>query len=62
MTTTPRGEIPSGKTGERESLTETRDPGTPAVALVTARAARGLDADLPVLLAAFAAAGAHAEI
>ena len=35
---------------------------TTAVALVTARAARGLDADLPVLLAAFAAAGAHAEI
>lgn len=35
---------------------------TPAVALVTARAARGLDLDLPALLAAFAAAGAHAEI
>jgi glutathione synthase/RimK-type ligase-like ATP-grasp enzyme len=34
----------------------------PAVALVTARAARGLDEDMPPLLAAFAAAGAHAEI
>ncbi|HEX4389051.1 MAG TPA: hypothetical protein VH109_10540 [Steroidobacteraceae bacterium] len=33
-----------------------------AVALVTARAARGLDEDMPPLLAAFAAAGAHAEI
>jgi glutathione synthase/RimK-type ligase-like ATP-grasp enzyme len=36
--------------------------GTPAVALVTCRAARGLDEDLPPLLAAFAAAGASAEI
>ena len=35
---------------------------TTAVALVTARAARGLDGDLPVLLAAFAAAGVQAEI
>ena len=34
----------------------------PAVALVTARAARGLDEDMPPLLAAFAAAGALAEI
>ena len=33
-----------------------------AVALVTARAARGLDEDLPLLLTAFAAAGANAEI
>ncbi len=32
------------------------------VALVTARAARGLDEDMPPLQAAFAAAGAHAEI
>ena len=35
---------------------------TAAVALVSARAARGLDEDMPPLLAAFAAAGAHAEI
>jgi hypothetical protein len=35
---------------------------TAAVALVTARAARGLDEDLPPLVAAFGAAGAHAEI
>ncbi|HYM27245.1 MAG TPA: hypothetical protein VET66_03800 [Steroidobacteraceae bacterium] len=34
----------------------------PAVALVSARAARGLDDDMPPLLAAFAAAGATAEI
>jgi O-ureido-D-serine cyclo-ligase len=34
----------------------------PAVALVTCRAARGLDEDMPPLLAAFAAAGASAEI
>ncbi len=33
-----------------------------AVALVSARAARGLDEDLPPLLAAFAVAGAQAEI
>ncbi len=33
-----------------------------AVALVSARAARGLDEDMPPLLAAFAAAGAQAEI
>jgi len=33
-----------------------------AVALVSARAARGLDADMPPLLAAFGAAGVHAEI
>jgi glutathione synthase/RimK-type ligase-like ATP-grasp enzyme len=32
------------------------------VALVSARAARGLDEDMPPLLAAFAAQGAHAEI
>jgi hypothetical protein len=36
--------------------------GTPGVALVTCRAARGLDEDLPLLLRAFAAAGASAEI
>ena len=35
---------------------------TAAVALVSARAARGLDADMPPLLAAFAAAGAQAEV
>jgi hypothetical protein len=35
---------------------------TAAVALVTARAARGLDEDLPLLVTAFAAAGARAEI
>ena len=34
----------------------------PAIALVSARAARGLDEDMPPLLAAFAGAGAHAEI
>jgi O-ureido-D-serine cyclo-ligase len=34
----------------------------PAIALVTARASRGLDEDMPPLLAAFAAAGADAEI
>lgn len=34
----------------------------PAIALVSARAARGLDEDMPPLLAAFAAAGAHPEI
>jgi len=34
----------------------------PAVALVSARAARGLDEDLPILVAAFTAAGAQAEI
>ena len=33
-----------------------------AIALVTARAARGLDEDMPPLLAAFASAGAQAEI
>jgi glutathione synthase/RimK-type ligase-like ATP-grasp enzyme len=33
-----------------------------AVALVSARAARGLDEDMPPLLAAFSAAGVHAEI
>jgi glutathione synthase/RimK-type ligase-like ATP-grasp enzyme len=35
---------------------------TRSIALVTARAARGLDADMPPLIAAFAAAGAKAEI
>jgi len=35
---------------------------TPAVALVTARAARALDEDLAPLAAALAAAGAHAEV
>jgi glutathione synthase/RimK-type ligase-like ATP-grasp enzyme len=35
---------------------------TRRVALVSARAARGLDADMPPLLAAFAAAGAEAQI
>jgi hypothetical protein len=34
----------------------------PAIALVSARAARALDEDLPPLLSAFAAAGAQAEI
>jgi hypothetical protein len=34
----------------------------PAIALVSARAARGLDEDMPPLLEAFAAAGADAEI
>ena len=34
----------------------------PAIALVSARAAHGLDSDMPPLLAAFAAAGAEAEI
>lgn len=34
----------------------------PAVALVSARAARDLDEDLPPLVTAFAAAGGHAEI
>jgi O-ureido-D-serine cyclo-ligase len=49
--------------GEHASLIKTRDfVGTPVVALVTARAARGLDEDLPLLLTAFAAAGAAAEI
>jgi glutathione synthase/RimK-type ligase-like ATP-grasp enzyme len=37
-------------------------PGTPAVALVSARAARALDEDLPPLLVAFNAAGARCEI
>jgi O-ureido-D-serine cyclo-ligase len=36
--------------------------GTPGVALVTCRAARGLDEDLPLLLTAFEAVGASAEI
>ena len=36
--------------------------GTPAVALVSCRAARGLDEDMAPLLAAFTAAGAYAEI
>lgn len=35
---------------------------TPRIALVSARRARGLDEDMPPLLAAFAAAGAAAEI
>jgi glutathione synthase/RimK-type ligase-like ATP-grasp enzyme len=35
---------------------------SPRVALVSTRAARDLDEDMPPLLAAFAAAGAHAEI
>ena len=49
--------------GKRGSLSKTRDfVGARAVALVTARAARDLDEDLPPLVAAFAAAGAHAEI
>ena len=33
-----------------------------AIALVSARAARALDEDMPPLLAAFSAAGVHAEI
>lgn len=42
---------------------KTRDfLGTPAVALVSCRAARGLDEDLPPLMSAFAAAGVRAEI
>jgi glutathione synthase/RimK-type ligase-like ATP-grasp enzyme len=50
-------------TGKRVSLSKMRDfVGAPAVALVTARAARGLDADLPLLVTAFAAAGAHAQV
>ena len=36
--------------------------GTPRVALVSCRAARGLDEDLPLLLTAFEAGGASAEI
>jgi glutathione synthase/RimK-type ligase-like ATP-grasp enzyme len=44
-------------------IIKTRDfSGAPGVALVSARAADGLDPDMPPLLAAFAAAGAHAEI
>lgn len=35
---------------------------TPAIALVSARAAHGLDPDMPPLLAAFAAAGVQAEV
>jgi O-ureido-D-serine cyclo-ligase len=63
VTAAPPHEISLATADERESRTKTRDfVGTPAVALVTARAARGLDGDLPVLLAAFAAAGAQAEI
>jgi O-ureido-D-serine cyclo-ligase len=37
-------------------------PGAPALALVSARAARALDEDLPPLVAAFAAAGWRAEV
>ena len=37
-------------------------PGTPAVALVSARAARAEDEDLPPLVAAFSAAGVQVEI
>jgi O-ureido-D-serine cyclo-ligase len=62
-TALPPREISPGTTEEREPFDKTQDfAGTPAVALVTARAARGLDGDLPVLLAAFAAAGAQAAI
>jgi glutathione synthase/RimK-type ligase-like ATP-grasp enzyme len=60
---TPPHEITPAITAERASLTKTRDlVRTPAVALVSARAARDLDEDLPILITAFAAAGAHAEI
>jgi glutathione synthase/RimK-type ligase-like ATP-grasp enzyme len=63
VTATPPPGTSLGGTGERESLTRRRDvAGAPAIALVTARAARELDEDLPLLLAAFTAAGAHAEI
>ena len=63
ITALPPREISPGTTEERESFDKTQDfAATPAVALVTARAARGLDGDLPALVAAFAAAGACAEI
>jgi len=46
-----------------EPVGKTRNfAGTPRVALVTCRAARGLDEDMPPLLAAFDAVGASAEI
>jgi O-ureido-D-serine cyclo-ligase len=63
VTPEPPAEIALATTGERASLSNTRDfAGAPAVALVSARAARALDEDLPPLLRAFAAAGARAEI
>jgi glutathione synthase/RimK-type ligase-like ATP-grasp enzyme len=60
----PPHEIALATAGERTSPSKMRDfAGTPAaVALVTARAASDLDEDMPPLLAAFAAAGADAEI
>jgi glutathione synthase/RimK-type ligase-like ATP-grasp enzyme len=54
-------EIALAAAGEHAALGKTRDF-VPAVALVTCRAARALDEDLPPLLTAFAAAGASAEI
>ena len=63
MTPAPAPEIALAATRERASRSKTRDfAGTPTVALVTCRAARGLDEDMPPLLRAFAAAGAAAEI
>jgi O-ureido-D-serine cyclo-ligase len=56
-------EIAHATTGERAAPRKTRDVArAPAVALVSARAARALDEDLPPLIAAFAASGARAEI
>lgn len=63
MSSAPPCEIAPAATDEHPATNNRRDfAGTPAVALVTCRAARGLDGDLPPLLAAFAAAGASAEI
>ena len=48
-------------TDETTPVAKTRKfAGTPRVALVTCRAARGLDEDLPLLLTAFEAGGASA--
>ncbi len=63
MRPTPPPEIALATTAERAPFSKTRDfAGIPAVALVSARAAHALDEDLPLLVTAFAAAGAHAEI
>ncbi len=63
MRAAPPPETALAATEEHASPSQKRDfAGTPAVALVTARAAHALDEDLPVLVTAFAAAGAHAEI
>jgi glutathione synthase/RimK-type ligase-like ATP-grasp enzyme len=60
---TPPDESAPAMAAERASLGKARElVGSPAVALVSARAAHALDEDLPPLIAAFAAAGAHAEI